>query len=134
MRRRPLPRLGELERAVLDRLWSHGPADVKAVHQAVGSARGIAPNTVQSTLDRLYRKGLADRSKLGRRHHYRARITRQEWVARTLESILETVPGAEERLLLASFVDLAERAGAGPLAELERLVRERRRRGGEDGP
>jgi len=134
LRRRPLPRLGELERAVLDRLWSHGPADVKTMHRELGAARGIAPNTVQSTLDRLFRKGLAERAKLGRAHHYRARISREEWVARTLEAIADALPGAEPRLLLASFVDLAERAGAEPLAELERLVRERRRRAGEDEP
>jgi predicted transcriptional regulator len=131
---RALPRLGELERAVLGHLWSHGPADVKAVHRALGAARGIAPNTVQSTLDRLFRKGLADRTKLGRAHHYRARITRAEWLARTLAALAEAVPGAEPRLLLAGFVDFVERAGGVELAELERLVRERRRRAGGGGP
>ena len=55
MRRRSrLPHLGELERAILARLWSHGPADVKAMQRAIGEARGIKPNTVQSTLDRLH--------------------------------------------------------------------------------
>ena len=40
---RGLPQLGKLERAGLGRLWSHGPADVKAMQQAVGELRGLKP-------------------------------------------------------------------------------------------
>jgi len=135
MTRRPLPPLGDLESAVLARLWSDGPADVKAMHRAVGEARGIRPNTVQSTLDRLHRKGLADRVKVGRAFHYRARITRREWLRRAVEDVLGALPGAGPDLLLATFVDLAERAGADSLEALERRVRElRRRRDAEEEP
>ena len=70
------PALGALEMAVLDRLWTAGPADVAAVHAAVGVPRGLVSNTIQSTLERLYRKGLAERSKRGRAFEYRACITR----------------------------------------------------------
>jgi len=132
-RREPLPTLGELERATLARLWSHGPADVKAMHAALGAERGIRPNTVQSTLDRLHRKGLAERVKVGRAFVYRARVSQGEWVLRSLEGLLGVLPGAEPDLLLSSFVDLAERAGADQLAVLERLIRERRERTGEEG-
>ena len=126
MGRRSLPQLGELESVVLARLWSHGPAKVKTMHRAVGQARGITPNTVQSTLERLYRKRLTERTKVGRAYEYRARISRREWVTRSLEGLLGAVPGAGPELLLSTFVDLAERAGADRLEELERLVRERR--------
>lgn len=131
MRRWNLPQLGALERVILARLWSHGPADVKAMHGAVGEARGIRPNTVQSTLDRLYRKGLAERDKVGRAYVYRARISRHEWTLRALEGLLGELPGAAAPELLSSFVDLAERAGAEHLEELERLVRARRGRSRE---
>lgn len=131
MGRRGLPQLGELERAILARLWSDGPADVKAMQRAVGEARGIRPNTVQSTLDRLYRKGLAARDKVGRAYTYRARISRRDWVLRTLESLVGDLPGGDPELLLSAFVDLAERTGEEQLEELERRVRERRDRSGE---
>jgi len=118
--------LGELERAVLDRLWASGPTDVKSLHGSLGRERGLAPTTIQSTLERLFRKGLLERSKRGRAFVYRPRLTRREWVARTLAGAIDAVPGADARLLLAAFVDLAERAGAAQLEELERLVRQRR--------
>jgi predicted transcriptional regulator len=121
------PRLGELERTVLERLWTSGPAGVKAVHDAIGAPRGISPHTVHSALERLVRKGLAERRKLGRAYEYRASLSRREWLARGLDGLASEVAGAE--VLFAAFVDLAERAGADRLAELERLVRARRRRG-----
>jgi predicted transcriptional regulator len=122
--------LGALERAVLDRLWSSGASDVKRMQRAVGEPRGLAPNTIQSTLERLVRKRLAERRKVGRAFEYAPRVSRQEWVAAELGELLVAAPGAELGLLLAAFVDLTERAGAERLAELEALVHARRRRGG----
>ena len=121
--------LGALERAVLDALWSGGAADVKAMHRVVGVPRGIAPNTIQSTLERLVRKGLAERRKVGRAFVYAPRLSRREWIADELDALLAEARGPAG-LLLAAFVDLTERAGAERLAELEALVRERRRGGG----
>jgi predicted transcriptional regulator len=129
MRRRPL---GQLEVAVLDRLWSAGPGDVRSVHEAVGAPRGISPHTVQSALERLVRKGLVARQKVGRAYRYAALLTRQQWMERGLDWLANEVPGSGTQTLLAAFVDVAERAGETQLAELERLVRERRRRARED--
>jgi predicted transcriptional regulator len=124
-------RLGELELAVLDRLWATGAAEVRAVHAAVGVPRGISPNTVHSALERLVRKGLVERRKLGRAYEYRSAVSRREWTACRLESVASELPDGPATTLLAAFVDLTERAGADRLAELERLVRERRRRARE---
>jgi predicted transcriptional regulator len=97
------------------------------MHAAVGAARGLAPNTIHSTLERLCRKGLAERRKRGRAFEYRPRISRRAWITGRLEELLASSPGADARLPLSTFVDLAERAGAERLEELERLVRQRRR-------
>jgi predicted transcriptional regulator len=123
--------LGWLETAVLDQLWTHGSADVAAMHARVGEPRGLARNTIQSTLERLYRKGLAERRKLGRAFEYSARISRGEWLTSSLGGVLETLPGADAALVLSAFVDLAERAGEQSLDALEELVRQRRRERGD---
>jgi len=118
--------LGDLELAVLDRLWAGGPAEVSAMHAAVGSARGISPNTVHSALERLVRKQLAERSRSGRAYEYRAAVSRRDWLARCFDGVASELPGASAETLFVAFVDLAERVGPDALAELERLVRERR--------
>jgi predicted transcriptional regulator len=126
MRRRRAYVLGELERAVLDRLWSAGPADVRTMHRAVGEPRGITPNTIQSTLERLHRKGIATRRKRGRAYVYDASLTRREWLSNAVEELVRGVPGTRAETLVSAFVDVLERTSEDRLEELERRVRERR--------
>jgi predicted transcriptional regulator len=126
-KREPLPQLGELESAVLEHLWSHGPADPKAVHAAIGKRRGITLNTIQSTLKRLYEKDLLRRDKVSHAHVYAPRLSRDEFRKGVLEDVVQRVLQGEARVMAAAFVDMAERAGDEHLAELERLIAERRR-------
>jgi predicted transcriptional regulator len=100
---------------------------VKAAHQALGLRRNLSVSTLHSTLERLVRKGLAERTKRGRAYEYRAVFTREDWVRASLALALEAIPENDPELLLASFVDIAERIDASGLQELERRVRERRR-------
>lgn len=110
----------------MDRLWRVGEADVTQVTESIGHRRRRSRNTIQSTLERLVRKGLVAREKRGRAYHYRTEVSREALLGRALEGLIEQVPGAEPRLLFASFVALAERSGPATLEELEALIRKRR--------
>ena len=126
--------LGDLERAVLDQLWSRGPQDVKACHRSIGRSRGIALNTVQSTMERLHRKELLRREKVSHAYVYEAAVTREELGARLASEVVASVVGsAAPASVLAAFVDLAERAGDGTLVRLERLIAARRASQREQG-
>ncbi len=120
-------RLGPLERAVLDRLWEDGASDVSSMHRRVGSERGLARNTIQSTLERLVRKGLVDREKRGRAFWYEASLSRDDFFTRSVHELIDGIPRADAHSLLASFVEFAERTSETALRELEELVRARRR-------
>ena len=68
--------LGELEWRVLEVVWRLGRATVRDVLGALGEERPYT--TVMTTLDRLYRKGLLGRRKVGRAYEYFPRMTRGE--------------------------------------------------------
>jgi predicted transcriptional regulator len=123
----PLPRLGELETAVLERLWASGPCDVKAVHRAIGAPRGITVNTVQSAMERLFRKGLLAREKVSHAYVYSARHTREELGARVVEDVVGRLLKGEADPVLEAFVDLAARTDEANLDRLERLIAQRRK-------
>jgi predicted transcriptional regulator len=125
MAKRP-PRLGELEQAVLDHLWTAGPADVQAVHAAVGKSRGISPNTVGSALERLFKKDLVTREKVSHAYRYTAALDRETFRARRLVDAAGGVRALSQQGLLAAFVDLVADSDRDALAELERLVRAKR--------
>lgn len=125
-----LPRLGELELAVLEHLWTEGDADVHETHLAVGRRRGISPNTVGSALERLYKKGLLSREKVSHAYRYRAAIDREAFGARKVVEAAGGLRALSQSGLLAAFVDLVAGSDEKALVELERLVRIKRRESG----
>lgn len=123
---RRVTELGPLEAAVMDTLWQTQDAlDVEAVHARVAPQGRPVRNTVQSTLERLVRKGLVRRSKHGRAYHYTARVGRRDWFAGAVDALAEALRSRSSPELLAGFVDFAERADPEALETLQRLVHER---------
>jgi len=112
---------------VLDLLWRDGRGDAKHVHAAIGVRRGIGLNTIQSTLKRLFDKGLLVREKVSHAHIYSPRASKADFHRARLDAVVRQIGRGDAAVLVSAFVDFAERAGEEHLAELERLVAERRR-------
>jgi predicted transcriptional regulator len=87
-----VPTLGELERAVMEILWSAGaPVTARDVQDALGT-RDLATTTVLTVLGRLERKGLVTRERLGRAHRYRSVASREDHVAELMRDALDAAP------------------------------------------
>lgn len=87
-----MPTLGELERAVMETLWSAGvPVTARDVQDALAH-RELATTTVLTVLGRLERKGLVTREREGRAHRYRAVASREDHVAELMRDALDAAP------------------------------------------
>ncbi|MFO1494538.1 MAG: BlaI/MecI/CopY family transcriptional regulator [Lysobacterales bacterium] len=118
--------LGDLEMAVCNALWDAGEADVRTMHEQVGAPRGIASNTVQSTLERLYRKNLLRRRKVSHAFVYSPAISREVFAAGVLDSVASALGGAQP--LLSAFAQHSAHVDVDTLDQLEAMVRELRER------
>ena len=114
--------LGELETQVLNFLWTHGEADAKQVHASLSTANERSLNTVQSTLDRLYKKALLKRVKSGHAFRYWTALTREELIARQIRDVTGNLlePGQDPRM--AAFLSLSSGLSASELDQLESLI------------
>ena len=65
-----------LELLCLSALWTLEEGDVKAVREMVAQSRPLAYTTIMTVLDRLVRKGMLARRKVGRRFVYAPQATR----------------------------------------------------------
>ena len=122
---------GTLELRVLEALWALGrEASVRDVLDAFPAA---AYTTVMTTMERLHRKGVLTRRRDGRAFLYRPVHSREEMesrlVARAIEPLLR---GGSAQPILSCLVEEVSRHDERLLDELERLVREKRRRQQED--
>jgi predicted transcriptional regulator len=118
--------LGELEEAVMGVLWATSPLNVREVQRRIGSK--LAYTTVMTTLDRLFKKRLLTRTKVGLAFDYRPAITRDEYHRRVVEAAVAPLLDEGAPAVLAAFIDVAAKYDEAHLVQLERLIAARRRR------
>ena len=120
--------LGSLERDVMALVWRSGDVNVRDACDALGS--GAAYTTVMTTMDRLFKKGLLTRRKVGRAFVYRATASRAEIEGAVATELVQSLLQREGEPLpvLSSLVDAVSDRDRSLLDELERLIREKRRR------
>lgn len=100
--------LGELEAAVMDRLWSwNRPTRVREVLDDLRAERDLAYTTVMTVMDNLHRKGLLARERDGRAYRYRPTASREEHTAALMEAALAA--GGDRSTALLRFVDRMDR-------------------------
>lgn len=126
MSRSARSQFGDLERLVLDVLWSlpeGGSASVREVHTAVSDTREVAYTTVMTVLDRMHSKQIVTRQADGRAFRYRAASSRVEMTADLMRAALADVGGRDKTGALVAFVGEASKAERdalrAALAELE---------------
>lgn len=119
--------LGELELAVLEYLWSNGDFDAKGVYNTLGKMRGISHNTIQSTLERLFKKKLLMRQKISHAYIYHAAVSRDELMGRMIKDVVKVISKEDTDSMLAAFIDIAaHHTDDSRLDKLEQLINEYR--------
>ena len=109
---------GELEAAIMDRVWlAARPVLVREVWAGLRPEREPAYNTVLTVVEILYRKGWLAREKDGRAYRYAATVTREDYTAGLMDEALEASP--DRAAALRSFVGRIDPAAA---RELRRIL------------
>ncbi|MCG8506800.1 MAG: BlaI/MecI/CopY family transcriptional regulator [Sphingomonadales bacterium] len=118
--------LGDLEIAVLEALWASGEGDARTLHARLNKARGNSLSTMQSTLERLHRKGLLTREKVSHAYIYAPALSRDAVMGRLVDEALRRFHTGRLDGLIAAFAGYADRAEKQDLDQLERLIAERK--------
>ncbi|MDX1490679.1 MAG: BlaI/MecI/CopY family transcriptional regulator [Pseudohongiellaceae bacterium] len=125
--------LGELELVVLEALWRKPHLDAKTVHESIPKGRRPSLNTVQSTLERLYKKTLVDRVKQGHAYTYFASVSRSNLLGRLMGDVIGLLHDGKLETILSSFVDVAVNLDECSLDELEQLIERKKKSIEEEG-
>jgi len=113
---------GELEAAIMDRVWAAGrPVLVREIHDGLRPEREPAYNTVLTVVEILFRKGWLTRDRDGRAFRYRATQSREDYTAGLMGEAFEA--STDRLATLRRFVQRIDPAEA---AELRALLDEAR--------
>lgn len=108
--RSPAPNLGERELELLKILWEHQPLSAREVLEFSEEAT-LSLSTVQSTLERLYRKELLHRNKQGRQYLYRAAVSRSTIIGQLLGDIADQFSEGDIEPMISGFVSYLDQQG-----------------------
>ncbi|HEY2499039.1 MAG TPA: BlaI/MecI/CopY family transcriptional regulator [Candidatus Angelobacter sp.] len=126
-RKTTLGQLGALESEMMERIWGSGEISVRDVHAEFASR--LAYTTVMTTMDRLYKKGMLQRRKVGKAFLYVAALTEQEYRERLTHHLFGMVlhDGKNSGAVLSNFVDAVSATDEKLLEHLDQLVKAKRR-------
>lgn len=106
---------------MLGRLWRSERLTAAELAQEVG-LDVISLSTVQSTLERLHRKGMVVREKQGRAFIYLASLTRPQLISLLLQDLADDFGDGDPAPLFSGFVNFAAGTDLGMRRELVRLL------------
>ncbi len=97
--------LGDVEQAVMDYVWSHGPCTADACREALAATRPMKDSTIRTVLRRLEAKGYVRHELEGRTFIYRAAEARENVAARAVKNIIDRFCDGSAEQLVMGMVD-----------------------------
>jgi len=105
------PMLGRREIQTLDLFWRQDDLSLSAQNildlfenEQSSGTKLISINTIQSTIERLWRKGLLTRSKTGKAFIYSACYSKQEVISSLLSEIRDEMGQGDELVMLTGIM------------------------------
>ena len=118
---------GDLEYAVLSKLWELGSASARDIHTEVGEPAKRIYTTTAKVLDRLHAKRLVKRERKGMAFIYHPCVARTVVEAARARAFLTRLLGPTPHSAAATLVDAVESLDPKLLDELAEVIAARRR-------
>jgi predicted transcriptional regulator len=97
--------LGDVEQAVMDYVWSHGPCTAESCREALARSRPMKDSTIRTVLRRLEAKGYVAHELEGRTFIYRAAEARENVATRAVKHIIDRFCDGSAEQLVMGMVD-----------------------------
>jgi BlaI family penicillinase repressor len=101
--RRALLDLAPLELDCMNTLWPMGQGTVREIRDQLAARRPRAYTTIMTIMDRLARKGVVERRKVGRAYMYRPNLSAEDARTQALGQVIENFFGGSKEALLAQL-------------------------------
>jgi BlaI family penicillinase repressor len=99
--RRSVLDLAPLELDCMNTLWPLGEATVREIRDGLAARRPRAYTTIMTIMDRLARKGVVERRKVGRAYKYAPNLSEDDARAQALGQVVESFFGGSREAVMA---------------------------------
>jgi len=120
---------GDLEKSIMEILWEHNKGITgREIFDIMKNKKGVAFTTVLTVLERLSKKGLIKRTKKDRLFIYRPAISRDEFIRKISEEVVQGLMDISATHAASSFVDVLEKTSPQELERLASLIEEKKKK------
>jgi BlaI family transcriptional regulator, penicillinase repressor len=114
--RRAVLDLAPLELDCMNILWPVGEGTVRDIRDRLAERRPRAYTTIMTIMDRLARKGIVERRKVGRAYLYRPNLSAEDARSQALVQVIENFFGGSKERLLGHLNGVAASPAPAPRA------------------
>lgn len=116
----------ELERPLMEILWTKGPTKGRDLHAEIRRVRDIAYTTALTVLDRLSKKGFIKKDRDSGTILFSPAISRQYYEGKVTESYVQKAFDTSPDVAISAFAEMFLRMTKGSQEQLERLLEKKK--------
>jgi len=121
----------ELERPLMDILWTKGSMKGRDLYEEIRLRRDIAYTTALTVLDRLSKKGFVKKDRQSGTILFTPAISRQAYESAVTERLVQKAFEVSPDLAVSAFADMFSKMPKGNFEKLEKLLEEKKNGGSQ---
>ena len=119
--------LGTMEKEIMEALWNREEGSVKDVLDTFPPGRDVSYSTVITVTNRMAKKGLLAKRKVGKAYLYKPAYTKEQFLETVSKKIVEGVSGISLDAALVHFVDYMVKVEPEKMEYFSQLIESRRK-------
>lgn len=116
----------ELERPLMEILWTKGPMMGRDLYSEIHREKDIAYTTALTVLDRLSKKGFIKKDRESGRIVFSPRISREDYTGTVTGGLVQRAFEMSPDLAVSAFAELFSRMPRGDIDKFEQLIAEKK--------
>ena len=119
--------LGDLEKAVMEILWAHGPLSGREVYEKIRPYHQVALTTILTILNRLQKKGLVKKELGAKIFLFRPVVSQEEWKNSLILEYLQRALSLSPEAVISNFADILTQLSPTEFYQIITTIVEKRR-------
>ncbi|MCF6157365.1 MAG: BlaI/MecI/CopY family transcriptional regulator [wastewater metagenome] len=118
--------LGTLEKDIMEVLWKHGESSIKDIVDTISTDKKISYSTVITVTNRIEKKGLLRKRKVGKAYFYQPVYTKEQFLELVSKKIVEGVSEFSLQSVMVHFIDCMAELDPAKIEYFSKLIEKKK--------
>ena len=120
--------LGMLEKDIMEVLWNRGESSVSDILNSFPSDKNISYSTVITVTNRMAKKGLLKKRKVGKAYFYKPTYNKEQFFGLVSKKVVEGISEFSLQSAMVNFVDYMSQLDSNKIEYFSKLIESKRQK------